>query len=178
MTLYKNKYRVESIRRPNWDYSAPGLYFVTICTHERKMYFGMVVSSEMNLSTVGKYAEEKWEEIPKHFKNVELDEFVVMPNHLHGIIKISGSWTPKLGRNDVKKTLAQVSPKSGSLSHIIRCYKGGVTYWCKEQGIAFAWQARFHDRIIPGPKSLEAVRKYIRDNPANWEKDKENPERR
>jgi putative transposase len=141
------------------------------------MYFGMVVSSEMKLSTVGKYAEEKWKEIPSHFKNIALDEFVVMPNHLHGIIRISGTWKPALKRNDTKKTLQDVSPKSGSLSHIIRCYKGGVTYWCGQEGHEFTWHTGFHDRIIPGPRSLEAVREYIRDNPANWEKDRENPER-
>jgi len=177
MTLFRNKYRVESIRKPNWDYATPGLYFVTICTHEMRMYFGMVVNSEMKLSTIGRYAERHWREIPNHFKNVSLDEFVVMPNHLHGIIKLSGTREPKLGRNDVKKSLFQVSPKSGSLSHIIRCYKGGLTYWCREQGLKFAWKTGFHDRIILGPKSLKAVREYIRDNPANWGKDKENPER-
>src|SRR5215469_3404604 len=79
MTLFRNKYRVESIRKPNWDYATPGLYFVTICTHEMRMYFGMVVNSEMKLSTIGRYAERHWREIPNHFKNVSLDEFVVMP---------------------------------------------------------------------------------------------------
>lgn len=161
-------YRVESIRKPHWDYRTPGLYFVTICTYEMKMFFGRVVNAEMKLSVIGRYAEEKWKEIPSHFSNVSLDEFIVMPNHLHGIIKLSGPWEPQLGRNDVKKRLAEVGPKTGSLSHIIRCYKGGVTYWCNEQGFSFAWQPGFHDRILLGPKSLEAVRQYIRDNPRNW----------
>ena len=75
MTLFRNKYRVESIRRPNWDYSAPGLYFVTICTYEKRMHFGTVANSEVKLSTVGKYVEEKWKEIPRHFKNVTLDDY-------------------------------------------------------------------------------------------------------
>lgn len=136
------------------------------------------MDSEVKLSTIGKYAEQKWREIPNHFKNVTLDEFIVMPNHLHGIIKISGFWEPKLKRNDIKKALSQVSPRSGSLSHIIRCYKGGVTYWCNEQGFPFAWKTGFHDRIVRGPKSLEAIREYIRNNPANWGKDKDNPERK
>src|SRR5215472_15817475 len=140
MTLFRNKYRVESIRKPDWDYSSPGLYFVTICTHEMRMYFGMVVNSQVKLSTIGKRAEEHWKEIPNHFKNVALDEFVVMPNHLHAIIKIAGPWEPKLSRTDVKKILSDVSPRSGSLSNIIRCYKGGVTYWCREQGFNFEWK--------------------------------------
>ena len=173
MTLFRNKYRVESIRKPDWDYSSPGLYFVTICTHEMRMDFGRVVNSEMKLSSIGKSAEDQWKAIPSHFKNVTLDEFVVMPNHLHGIIKITGPWEPKLGRKDVTKTLTDVSPKSGSLSHVIRCYKGGVTYWCKEQALTFNWQDGFNDRIVLGAKSLEAIRQYIRDNPKNWERDSE-----
>jgi REP element-mobilizing transposase RayT len=136
------------------------------------MYFGTVVNAEVKLSTVGQYAEEKWKEIPSHFNNIALGEFIVMPNHLHGIIKLSGPWEPKAGRNDVKKALRDVAPKSGSLSHIMRCYKGGVTFWCNERGLNFAWHAGFNDRILLGPNSLEAVRKYIRDNPANWEKEK------
>jgi REP element-mobilizing transposase RayT len=178
MTLFRSKYRVESIRRPGWDYSAPGLYLVTICTHQMRMYFGMVVNAEMKPSTIGRCAGEKWEEIPSHFKNVQLDEFIVMPNHLHGVIKISGQWEPKLKKNQIKRTLSDVSPRSGSLSHIIRCYKAGVTYWCKQQGFEFSWHTGFHDRIVPGLQSLEAVREYIRDNPANCENDRENPERR
>jgi putative transposase len=173
MTLFKRKYRVESIRRPQWDYRSPGLYFVTICTYEMRMFFGRVVNEKVKLSAIGQYVEDKWKEIPNHFKNVSLDEFIVMPNHLHGILKLLGPWEPRLGRNDVKKTLTEVGPKAGSLSHIIRCYKGGITFWCKEQGLNFAWQPGFHDRIILGFRGLEAVREYIRDNPANWEKDKE-----
>ena len=175
MTLFRNKYRVESIRRPGWDYSVPGFYFTTICTHEMRMYFGAVVNGEMKLSTLGKVAEEHWKAIPNHFEKVTLDEFIVMPNHIHGVIKLSGECDPKLQRNGVKRTLADVSPKSGSLSHIMRCCKGGVTRWCKEQDLGFAWHSGFHDRIVLGPRSLEAIRKYIRDNPAKWDKDTQNP---
>ena len=173
MTLFR-KYRVESIRRPDWDYSSPGFYFVTICTYQKRWYFGIVKNAEVKLSRIGKCADKQWRETPSHYKNVELDEFIVMPSHLHGIIKITGPWEPKLSRNNVRKTLSDVSPKSGSLSHVIRCYKGGVTYWCKERALTFSWQDGFDDRIILGSKSLEAIRQYIRDNPRNWEKDSEN----
>ena len=177
MTLFRNKYRVESIRKPGWDYSAPGFYFITICTHEMRMYFGVVANGEMKLSTVGKVAEEHWKALPGHFENVTLDEFIVMPNHIHGVIKLSGELKPKLQRNDVKRTLTDVSPKSGSIPHVVRCYKGGITRWCKDQGFRFAWHPGFHDRIVLGPRSLEAIRKYIRDNPANWDKDTQNPKK-
>lgn len=157
MTLFQDKYRIENIRRQNWDYSAPGLYFVTICTRQRRMYLGTIENFAAKLSAIGEFAQQEWQAIPGRFKNVNLDEFVIMPNHLHGVIKISGQWQPKLRRNDIGNRLSDVSPRSGSLSHIIRCYKGGVTYWCKQQGFGFGWQTGFHDRIIRGPKSLEAV---------------------
>ena len=117
----------------------------------------MVVNGEMNLSKLGKVAEEHWKAIPNHFENVSLDEFIVMPNHVHGVLKLSGKYEPKLRRNDVKKTLPELSPKSGSLPHIMRCYKGGVTRWCKEQGLRFAWQTVFHERIVLFPRSIEAI---------------------
>lgn len=86
MSLYKNKYRIESSRLKKWDYSAPGHYFITICTKDRKCLFGNVTRGKMILSEMGKIAEQYWREIPDHFNHVKLDEFVVMPNHIHGII--------------------------------------------------------------------------------------------
>ena len=90
MTLFKNKYRIESIRKWNWNYSAPAFYFVTICTQYKRLYFGNVKNDAMQLSEIGSVAEAFWKEIPKHHKDVELDEFIVMPNHVHGIIGICG----------------------------------------------------------------------------------------
>ena len=89
MTLYKNKYRIESTRLPNYDYSANGFYFVTICTHKKHCYFGKIVNAQMQLSQVGKIAQKHWQEIPNHFDGVYIDKYVVMPNHVHGIIVIN-----------------------------------------------------------------------------------------
>lgn len=176
MTLFRKKYRVETIRRPNWNYAAPGYYFVTICTQERRYYFGNVRDAVMHLSEIGKSAEKQWQDIPNHYDNVTLDEFVIMPNHLHGIIQISGpEWNPKIALHR-KKTLLESLPQGGSIPHIVRCYKAGITYWCKQHGLNFGWQPGFHDRIVRGPNSLSAVRKYIRDNPLNWGKDEHNSE--
>lgn len=88
MKLYKNKYRIPSSRAQWWDYAANGWYFVTICTHNRECFFGKVVGGEMRLSGIGEIAQACWMDIPKHFPFVQLDAFVVMPNHVHGIVAI------------------------------------------------------------------------------------------
>ncbi len=86
--LFKNKYRVESSRLKNWDYSSNGCYYVTLCEKNRSCVFGNIIDGKMFLSETGKYAEHCWNEIPDHFPFVQLDEFVIMPNHIHGIIVI------------------------------------------------------------------------------------------
>ena len=86
--LYKNKYRLESIRLQNWDYSWNGHYFITICTKEKQHFFGNIENEKIILNEIGKIAEKFWLEIPNHFSDVKLDEFVIMPNHVHGILII------------------------------------------------------------------------------------------
>ncbi len=97
---FQNRYRISSVRLQNWDYGWNATYFVTICTQNRKCYFGDIVDGKMQLSEIGEIANKCWMKIPKHFPFVELDEFVVMPNHLHGIIIINKS-------NDNYKTIDQ-----------------------------------------------------------------------
>jgi len=89
MTLFKNKYRIESTRLKGWDYSSAGMYFVTICTRNRECLFGDVVNGEMHLSRIGEIVAEEWQNTPQVRPYVELDEWIVMPNHIHGIIVIT-----------------------------------------------------------------------------------------
>jgi len=170
MTLFRKKYRVESIRCRTWDYTGSGLYFITICTQNRKPYFGVVRNELVHLSSIGQIAEQQWREVPGHFDDVTLDEFVVMPDHFQAVIAIRGAKNePRLitpGR-PLREPLR--SPEKRSLGNVIRLYKAGVVRLCHEAGVEFAWQAGFHDRII-FRSSLEGVRKYIRDNPKNWGK--------
>lgn len=88
MTKYKNKYRIESTRLQNWNYAWNAVYFVTICTKNREHYFGEIENEDMVLSDIGKISDRYWHEIPQHFSFVKLDVFVVIPNHIHGIIII------------------------------------------------------------------------------------------
>lgn len=109
MTLYKNKYRIESARLKGWDYGSPAHYFVTICTQNGIYFFGDVVKGKMVLSAIGEIADRFWKEIPEHFDNMKLDEYVIMQNHIHGIIIITDEdrrdeAMPRLYGNTIKST--------------------------------------------------------------------------
>lgn len=180
MTLYKNKYRIESARLPGWNYSFPGAYFITICAKNRNCYFGNISDGKMNLSEMGKIANQYWTEIPDHFNNIRLDEFVVMPNHIHGILVIGNAnnnrhpnvvQTPNLGVCTVDMDARNDLWKSGTIGVIINQYKRICTIRIHKSNPEFAWQPRFHDRIIRNENELNRIRQYIVDNPKRWEKD-------
>lgn len=155
MTLYHDRFRVESARHPAWDYHRPGWYFVTICTRGHRCDFGRIRSREMFFSELGLTAQREWLQIPAHYERVALDAFVVMPNHLHGIVVLQ------------KDSAGPLQPPS--LGSIVGCYKAGVSRWARANvHLGFAWQARFYDRIIRGDSSLAAMREYIAANPENW----------
>jgi putative transposase len=99
-SLFRNKYRIESTRYRGYDYSSPGKYFITICTKNKIRYFGKIDNGKMILSETGQIAEKFWREIPDHFPNIKLDEFIIMPDHIHGILIINQDYfvqAPKLG---------------------------------------------------------------------------------
>ena len=175
MTLFRNKYRVENIRKRGWDYSLPGYYYVTICTKGKKNFFGEVRDDIVRLSNTGVIAGQHWKEIPSHYSAVVLDEYVVMPNHVHGIIILEKPGKPavlvRTDENPPVPSLRERSPKAMSLSSVVRSYKAGVTLSSSELGLEFGWQPGFHDHIIRGPKALQAIREYIRNNPVNWKFD-------
>lgn len=179
MTLYQEKYRIESARLRDWDYSSRGWYFVTICAHGRARIFGEVVNCEVRLSRLGRIADSHLRTLPEHYSNVQVDAHVVMPNHVHAIIMIDGQhcFSPDatMRLRSPKTSSSFATPKAGSLSAIIRSYKAGVTLACRDLGLKQSiWQSRFHDHLLRGDKVISAVREYIRNNPANWEADKDN----
>ncbi len=182
MAKFKNKYRIESIRRKDWDYRWNSAYFITICTANRENFFGVVVDGEMVLNELGKLAEKYWLEIPDHFPYVQLDNFVVMPNHTHGILIIAqpiNSWEvwpypddPILPPDPTKnQQMSKISPKSGSISTIIRSYKSVVSKNIRLIEPNFKWLSRYHDIIIRDAMSFENIQKYILNNPKNYKKE-------
>ena len=176
---YLNKYRIKSSRLPNYDYVSNGMYFITICTHNRKFYFGDIVDKEIQLSEIGKLAHKFWAEIPQHFPFVHLGEFVVMPNHTHGILiidKPNDFMNPEINQTNENKNefMSNISPKPGSISTIIRSYKSAVTKQAKKYNPYFAWQTRFHDHIIRDDRAFQKISNYIIKNPSKWTEDKFN----
>jgi putative transposase len=162
------KYRPESRRLKSWDYSTPGGYFVTICMHLRKPFFGMIKNLEMHLSPLGEIVKEEWEKTASIRASVEIDEYVIMPNHLHGIIIIREVvGTPRWGVQKSEET------KSDSLGLIIGQFKSACTRRIRaDLAKDFAWQSRFYDHVIRDETDLQRIREYIRDNPKKWEMDK------
>ncbi|MCK4420151.1 transposase [candidate division WOR-3 bacterium] len=182
MSFYKKKYRVESSRLKSWDYASTGYYFVTVCTKDKKCYFGNVTEKEIRLSEIGEVVQGFWLKIPEHFGNVELDEYVMMPNHLHGILIIEKGKNcrdealPRLYTGKYPN-MSRISPKAVSLSVIIGSYKSICTKKIRNSGVtSYSWQSGFYDHIIRNRKSLLKIREYIINNPLRWQYDQENPE--
>nr|WP_246141471.1 transposase [Hyella patelloides] len=153
---------------------------MTICTHKKHCYFGKIVNAQMQLSQVGKIAQKHGQDIPNHFNDVDIDEYIIMPNHVHGIIVINKPDKPRrdvacyvsTDNDDINQTMSKLSPKPGSLGAIIRSYKSSVTRWCRQNDDdIFRWQPRFYENIIRDEIALNNIRKYIINNPAKWIED-------
>ena len=180
---FKNKYRISSARLQTWDYSNNGAYFITICTQNRHHFFGHIKNQEMQLSEIGKFAEQYWYEIPNHFPMVELGNFVVMPNHVHGILIIDKmNYEPFVETRQCLVSTIKTNTIIGSsrfqnqgkntISSIVGSYKSIVTKMSRQINPYFGWQSRFHDHIIRNSKSFENIQNYIEQNPLKWDDDR------
>lgn len=155
-----------SIRLRGYDYSQRGIYFVTICTEGRRRLFGTVINGRMALNDAGRAAARCWREIPNHFPNVALDEWVVMPDHVHGIIVIERDGAKNLSPPPPPpKGTARPNGTSRTIGSMVRGFKIGVT---KALGGDSPWQRNYHEMILRDARALNAVRAYIRNNPAQW----------
>jgi putative transposase len=173
---FQDKYRIPSSRLQNWNYGWNGIYFITICTKDRECYFGDVVDFVgsqrfVQLYEIGRIARQYWSEIPSHFPFAELDEFVIMPNHIHGIIIINKKDD---GRNDEQTTVKRrnkFGPQSNNIASVIRGFKAAVKKYAIMNNIAFEWQSRFYDNIVQSDESFNRIRQYIQSNPSDWAAD-------
>jgi len=166
------KYKIKKqYRYKGYDYSQGGFYFVTICAKNREMFFGDIKNEKMELSEIGVAADRCWQEIPRNFLTVDLDEYVVMPNHVHGIIIIRRN-APRRVPTECDSGLKPLI--KDSLSSIVNHYKGGLKKFCNNNNLEFVWQPRFHDRIIRNEEELNRIRQYIIDNPTKWDWDRNN----
>lgn len=166
--MYPNR---KSIRLPHYDYSHPGMYFVTICTHQREPILGTIDAGYMILNAAGKFVEQTWHALPNRFPNLKTDKFTLMPNHVHAILFLE---TP------------QSSPGGASPAPTTRTSLAAVVCALKSQSAIGinkirmtpnrpVWQRNYFEHIIRTPQSLDDLRRYIQANPAKWPTDEENP---
>ena len=177
-----------SIRLADYDYSQPGAYFITLVTYQRERLFGNIANGEMRFSSMGQIAEEHWRLIPEHFPHVELGAYVVMPNHVHGIIIINGrSNAGAFDRTGTTLSCPDVpcperarekfgKPVKGSIPTIIRSYKASVTRRIQQEWNASdIWQRNYYEHIVRNDEEHNRITLYIEKNVARWVMDNENP---
>jgi REP element-mobilizing transposase RayT len=181
--------RRRSIRLRGYDYSQAGAYFITICTQNRLCLFGEIVDGGMRLNAAGKMVKTVWDEIPAYYPSIDIDEFIVMPNHIHGIVSIVGA-APR-GRPDPRGCgQAQGPAPTGgpastrlSLPDVVHRFKTMTTKryvdgvkrndWPPFPGNL--WQRNYWEHVVRNESELNRIREYIRHNPAKWQLDKLRP---
>jgi len=175
---FRNKFRIETTRLTDYDYSSYGAYFITICIDKFKQYFGKIENERVILSEIGSFAERCWNEILDHFSFVQSDEFVIMPNHVHGTIIIDSAccrdFACYISTETKNEGMSKISPKKGTISSVIRSYKSAVTKSCNANQIPFKWQPGFYEHVIRNNEDLKLTREYIVNNPVKWHLDKYN----
>lgn len=195
MTKFNNKYKIESTRLQHWDYGQRAVYFITICTANREHLFGKIENQYFFPSEIGKIVAQEWIKTPdiRPDMNLELGEFIVMPNHFHGIIFIGNNayngndalqCRDAMHRVSTENSIStdktddayknQFGPQSKNLASIIRGFKSAVTVQARRINPNFGWQPRFHDHIIRNSNAYENISKYIIDNPKKWKEDEFN----
>jgi len=180
---FKNKYRISSASLQTWDYANNGAYFITICTQNREHFFGNIKNGNMQLSEIGKLAQQFWYEIPNHFPMVELGNFVVMPNHVHGILIIDKTndepfvetrhclVSTNIETNSIIGSSRFQNQGKNTISSIVGSYKSIVTKTSRQMNPNFGRQSRFHDHVIRNSKSFDNIQHYIEQNPLKWNED-------
>ncbi len=168
----KNQHYRKSIRIKDYDYSQPGEYFITICSYNRECIFGDVIDGEMRLSRLGEIVLDTWNDLPNHNYAIELDEFIIMPNHIHGIIRINdidvwaGSEPAPTGkRHGLTEIIRQLKTYSSLRINKIRNTIGNPV-----------WQRNYYEHIIRSDRELNNIRDYITNNILQWFFDTENPQ--
>lgn len=172
--------RRRSLRLKDYDYSQPGAYFITICTHQRACLFGEISTSEMHLNDLGRVAAACWQDIPNHFLMASLDEWIVMPNHLHGILVLSED---DVGARHASRVPDLTAPVVGAgharpLQIIVGSFKSAAAKRINEIRAAPTrpvWQRGYYEHVVRDERALNRIREYIAGNPARWAEDPENP---
>lgn len=151
--------RRRSLRLPAYDYSQAGGYFITVCTQDRVMLFGEVIDCHVRLNEIGMIVQQTWDDLARHYRGIDLDAFIVMPNHVHGIIILDGQFE-----------------RRRALSEIVRGFKTFSARRVNERADkrGALWQRSYYEHVIRNEKSLDRIRAYIANNPGQWADDPNN----
>lgn len=173
-----------SMRLKGYDYGAAGAYFITICTYQRHCLFGEIIDGEMHLNEFGRVVADCWDAIPGHFPSIQLDESVVMPNHVHGILVVTDTprrgmalpcpypTMPRTETREFGKPLAQ------TISTVVGSFKSAVTKRInilRNAPRTPVWQRNFYDHIIRHEASMQRIQHYVQTNPSSWRSDQLHP---
>jgi putative transposase len=181
--MYDPAHRRHSIRLRGHDYTQPGAYYVTVCTYDRRCLFGEILDGQMRRNKLGDIVHDEWYRTASVRREIRLDAFVVMPNHIHGTIEITELKT-RAGsmqltrRGDAARRPYPAGPEAGSLGAIIGQIKSATTRQINRmegEVPARAWQRNFYDRVVRNKQEMQRVREHILANPQTWARDHENP---
>jgi len=151
--------RRHSLRLKGYDYSQAGAYFITVCTHGRALLFGHVLEADVRLNDIGAIVSQSWANLPNHYPDIELDSFIVMPNHVHGIVMLSDEPGRRHGIPEIVRGFKTFSARSANEHRRIT---------------ASVWQRGYYEHVIRDERSLNRIREYITNNPARWADDPDN----
>ena len=150
--------RRRSLRLPEYDYSHAGAYFITVCTQDRVMLFGEVIDRDVRLNDMGTIVQQTWDDLPTHYSGIDLDAFIVVPNHVHGIIILVDESEPRHAIPEIVRGFKTFSARR-------------VNERAGKRGIL--WQRGYYEHVIRNEKALDRIRAYIANNPARWANDPE-----
>jgi REP element-mobilizing transposase RayT len=176
----------KSIRLKGYDYSKNGIYFITICTHNRENLFGEIIDGKMIINDAGKMVEKEILKTNEIRENIKIEEYIIMPNHIHFVIEIVGAMplerpniTSNNEHNNKTKTEEKIfhqgsnTMQSNTIGSIVNHIKSKVTKWCRQNSnIDNAWQRNYYENIIRNEEIYQRVSEYIKNNPQNWTDDK------
>ncbi|MBI3810731.1 MAG: transposase [Nitrospirae bacterium] len=178
-----------SVRLKAHDYSLAGAYFVTICTQNRECVFGEIQKAEMILNNAGRMVQNVWDELPVRYPGVQIDSFIIMPNHIHGIILLTGS-TQRRGESRIRPNQGDHKDRpygtlAGTIGRVMQGFKSMTTRkyisGIRDNGWPpfekRLWQRNYYERVVRDDSEMHRVREYITGNPAGWLEDEENPVR-
>jgi REP element-mobilizing transposase RayT len=174
--------RKNSLRLPNYDYSLPGAYFITLCTQNRLHVFGHISDEEMVLNDYGKVVKEVWKNLPNHYPNMACGEFVVMPNHIHGVMFLKpidhtkGGFETHPNQKQTRPNQKRTHPnKIHGIPEIVRALKTFSARKINEirnSPGGKVWQRNYWDRVVRNERALQAINRYIQNNPLKWQLDR------